>query len=194
MDSGLTTVRCPSANCIAELAFEDVCAAAAADRALVERYDSLLLRQALGSDTSFVWCKNTSCGSGQFHPDGVAAPIITCRRCGSKSCFQHDVVWHDGFTCSEYDAHRRPVNIDTADYLRRYTKVCPHCSRMVEKIDGCDHMVCVRPGGCGSEFCWVCLADWTPIRTYGNSRHNVGCRHYRTDDQPAVNNYDYDSD
>ncbi|KAH7344042.1 hypothetical protein B0J17DRAFT_625622 [Rhizoctonia solani] len=139
MGSGHTTVRCPSANCTAELAYEDVCTAAR-DKALVERYDSLLLRQALGSDTSFVWCKNTACGSGQFHPDGDSAPIVTCRRCGTKSCFQHDVIWHAGFTCSEYDAHLRPVNMDTADYLTKYTKVCPHCTRMVQKIDGCDHM------------------------------------------------------
>ncbi|CAE6443977.1 unnamed protein product [Rhizoctonia solani] len=188
--SGHTTVRCPSANCTAELAYEDVCAAAR-DKALVERYDSLLLRQALGSDTSFVWCKNTSCGSGQFHPDGNSAPIVTCRRCGTKSCFQHDVIWHVGFTCSEYDAHIRPVNGDTADYLKMYTKVCPHCTRMVQKIDGCDHMVCVRPGGCGKEFCWACLADYGPIRTYGNSRHNAGCPHR---DSGTSHGYAYDSD
>ncbi|KAJ1308399.1 hypothetical protein OPQ81_004105 [Rhizoctonia solani] len=167
MSSGHTTVRCPSAECTAELAYEDVCAAAR-DKALVERYDSLLLRQALGSDTSFVWCKNTSCGSGQFHPDGDSAPIVTCRRCGAKSCFQHDVVWHAGFTCSEYDAHRRPVNTDTADYLRMYTKVCPHCTRMVQKIDGCDHMVCAPQEGVERNFAgpaWQIMFPSAPTGT-----------------------------
>ncbi|KAF8681255.1 hypothetical protein RHS04_03591 [Rhizoctonia solani] len=36
MDSGLTTVRCPSANCISELAYEDVCSAAG-NKAVIER-------------------------------------------------------------------------------------------------------------------------------------------------------------
>jgi len=175
--SGHVEVRCPAANCTVQLTYDEVCAAAKGDKALVDRFDSLLLRQALGSDTTFVWCKNPACGSGQYHEDGVAAPIITCRRCHTKSCFEHDVIWHDGLTCSEYDALRQPTNSSTADYLQRHTKVCPSCTRMVEKIAGCDHMVCLRPGGCGHEFCWSCLASYKDIRQYGNAFHKEGCRH-----------------
>ncbi|KAF8603521.1 hypothetical protein BDV93DRAFT_523291 [Ceratobasidium sp. AG-I] len=177
MSSGQTEVRCPAGNCSMVLAYDDVRSAANGDKALIDRYDALLLRQALGADATFVWCKNPNCGSGQYHEDGNAAPIITCRRCKTKSCFEHDVVWHVDLTCSEYDANRRPVNTQTTDYLQRYTKVCPGCTRMVEKIDGCDHMVCVKPGGCGYEFCWECLADYRDIRNYGNERHGAGCRH-----------------
>jgi len=175
--SGQVDIRCPAESCTILLTYDEVCAAATGDKALIDRFDSLLLRQALGADSTFVWCKNFACGSGQYHEDGVAAPIITCRRCKTKSCFEHDVIWHDHLTCSEYDALRRPTNGATSDYLARYTKVCPGCTRMVEKIDGCDHMVCVRPGGCGHEFCWECLSDYTAIRQYGNGYHREGCRH-----------------
>ena len=40
-------------------------------------------------------------------------------------------------------------------------------------------MTCRRPGGCGHEFCWLCLADFQEIQEGGNAYHHTTCRHYR---------------
>ncbi|CAE6376392.1 unnamed protein product [Rhizoctonia solani] len=48
----------------------------------------------------------------------------------------------------------------------------------IEKVDGCDHITCSLPGGCGHEFCWICLADYKLILQEGNHRHNQDCSHY----------------
>ena len=49
------------------------------------------------------------------------------------------------------------------DYLRRTCKRCPQCRRIIEKVSGCDAMVCGRDyhssasdqqGGCGASFNW----------------------------------------
>lgn len=32
-------------------------------------------------------------------------------------------------------------------------KQCPHCRRVIDRSDGCDHMTCP----CGTVFCWGCL-------------------------------------
>ncbi|CAE6397190.1 unnamed protein product [Rhizoctonia solani] len=48
----------------------------------------------------------------------------------------------------------------------------------IEKVDGCDHMTCHRPVGCGYEFCWICLADYGPIRREGKHKHSTDCQHF----------------
>lgn len=40
-------------------------------------------------------------------------------------------------------------------------------------------MTCRRNvGGCGAEFCWLCLADYGPIVRDGNHRHQETCQYY----------------
>ena len=45
--------------------------------------------------------------------------------------------------------------------LSRFCRACPHCGCRIEKIDGCDAMVCGRDAhgvsiglGCGKNFSW----------------------------------------
>lgn len=51
---------------------------------------------------NFIWC-TAGCGSGQIHDSDARHPIVTCLHCGQRSCFQHNVPWHEGLTCKEYD-------------------------------------------------------------------------------------------
>lgn len=68
----------------------------------------------------------------------------------------------------------------SAEYIKTQTKSCPGCTAPIVKFgDGCDHMKCAPPGGCGFEFCWLCLCDFEPIRQDGNHRHEPECKHYR---------------
>jgi hypothetical protein len=55
----------------------------------------------MGNDENFVWCKN--CDFGQLHESGSEHPIVRCLRCSYRSCFRHEVPWHDRMTCEEYD-------------------------------------------------------------------------------------------
>jgi hypothetical protein len=43
------------------------------------------------------------CESGQIHEDADAGPIMTCNHCGFKSCVIHQMPFHEGETCSQYD-------------------------------------------------------------------------------------------
>eukprot|EP00996_Jenningsia_fusiforme_P000116 NODE_1078_length_1720_cov_37.128665_g954_i0.p1 GENE.NODE_1078_length_1720_cov_37.128665_g954_i0~~NODE_1078_length_1720_cov_37.128665_g954_i0.p1 ORF type:complete len:509 (-),score=79.34 NODE_1078_length_1720_cov_37.128665_g954_i0:194-1672(-) len=47
------------------------------------------------------------------------------------------------------------------EYKERYCALCPHCNRIVQKLEGCDAMVCGRDAhggnaqdGCGQSFDW----------------------------------------
>ncbi|KAL7819223.1 hypothetical protein V8C44DRAFT_317345 [Trichoderma aethiopicum] len=51
---------------------------------------------------NFFWC-TSDCGSGQIHESGHELPIVICLHCSHRSCFRHNVAWHQGLTCDEYD-------------------------------------------------------------------------------------------
>jgi hypothetical protein len=55
----------------------------------------------------------------------------------------------------------------------RGVKRCPKCTKVIQKSGGCDHMICL--GGCGHQFCWLCLAEWKGV----SMRHYEFCRHFR---------------
>lgn len=171
------SVTCP--ECKKELDHAAV-KAYAADRDF-QKYDTLLLRRVLRSLPDFRWCKNSTCGSGQEHSSGHAAPVLRCHACNKRSCFTHDVPWHEGLTCGDYDdmLARDHDEIANEDYKRRMTKPCPKCETAIEKSTGCDHMTCMkRAGGCGHEFCWCCLADYEPILRDGNHHHKSTCTYW----------------
>ena len=60
------------------------------------------MRAALSEADNFVWC-TSGCGSGQIHESGTAQPIVTCLHCNHRSCFHHNVAWHESLSCEEYD-------------------------------------------------------------------------------------------
>lgn len=51
---------------------------------------------------NFIWC-TADCGSGQIHDSGSDQPIVTCLSCSHRSCFEHNVAWHQNLTCDEYN-------------------------------------------------------------------------------------------
>ncbi|CAG8532713.1 1608_t:CDS:2 [Paraglomus occultum] len=65
---------------------------------------------------------------------------MTCNACGAKSCYTHEIPWHDGMTCDAYEEARKAAEKATEDYLQRGTKSCPKCGVHIEKNGGCDHM------------------------------------------------------
>lgn len=80
-------------------------------------------------------------------------PIVTCVGCGNKSCYIHNVAWHEGMTCDEYDAEWRanqPAHAEANEAskatIASRTKRCPACERPIEKDGGCQHMTCKLHG------------------------------------------------
>jgi len=180
---GLAEIKCPGTNCKNTLSWDDVRMWAAPDTFLA--YDTMLLQQAISKEPDFRWCKNPYCRSGQVHTGGDALTIMICQACGSKSCFTHDVLWHAGRTCAQYDGDlpRKDNEIvkeeaASSDYLKKKTQACPSCRRRVIKESGCDHMTCHKPGGCGHEFCWLCFAPYGEIRKHGNHLHLRTCTYF----------------
>ncbi|KAL7941676.1 hypothetical protein V8C42DRAFT_334447 [Trichoderma barbatum] len=93
-----TDIRCP--ECRELLDYTDI--QRYADGETFKRYETLALRSAMAEAENFFWC-TSGCGSGQIHESGQDQPIVICLHCTHRSCFHHNVAWHQGLTCEEYD-------------------------------------------------------------------------------------------
>ncbi|PKK50637.1 hypothetical protein CI102_4866 [Trichoderma harzianum] len=93
-----TDIRCP--ECREFLDYTDI--QRYADEETFKRYETLALRAAMAEAENFFWC-TSGCGSGQIHESGQDQPIVICLHCTHRSCFHHNVAWHQGLTCDEYD-------------------------------------------------------------------------------------------
>lgn len=142
-------------------------------------------RRFLQSLPEYRECISPGCGSSQLHEGGTDSPIVTCRACGHKTCFNHrDTPWHGELSCEEYDEDlrvaglpgmmgEREMGLEMSEKLvREQTRPCPGCKFDIMKTGGCQHMTCRK---CGFEFCWECKADYAVIRKVGKSGHNEGC-------------------
>ncbi|KAE9379971.1 hypothetical protein N431DRAFT_323331 [Stipitochalara longipes BDJ] len=179
---GRAVVVCPT--CAEILSYEEV--SKWSTKGIFEKYDELLFRGYLNEEKEFHWCINPSCSrrnNGQIHIGGD--PKMICIECGFEMCINklhgRVIPWHKNLTCKEcYSKHVRQGK-DTAKSLwliERTTKACPKCKVLIEKIEHCDHFTCTPPVGCGTQFCWECLALWSDVLDRGWKAHANGCRYH----------------
>ncbi|CAG8452832.1 21039_t:CDS:2 [Cetraspora pellucida] len=135
-------IPCPTKGCKKIMERYDIKSIATEE--LFERYDSLAFRIAIQKIPEFRWCK-APCGAGQIHIGKDNAPIVICENCGKESCYIHQVIWHMGKTCREYDEDMKQSEFATEDYLLRNTKRCPNCFRLIEKGEGSNSRQFTRP-------------------------------------------------
>lgn len=172
----INSIRCPTIDCQAAMRYYEIMLLA--DPQTGNRYDKLLAKQSLGGESNYVACQNTACTGGQLHEGGHDAPVVTCYVCHAKSCFTHQVPWHENFTCKQWDQQglQKDAAMEaTAQYLSKFTKECPRCGCHIEKNEGCDHMTCTR---CECSFCWVCFAPYERILKDGNHHHDSTCKYH----------------
>ncbi|QRW24803.1 IBR domain protein [Rhizoctonia solani] len=91
---------------------------------------------------------------------GPEDATVQCRLCLSNICTHCHVEQHEGITCADYKASHDDSEIQRSFDRWRAThnvKPCPNCSAPIEKIAGCNHMMC---SACRTHMCWVCLAGF----------------------------------
>lgn len=112
------------------------------------RYDHYLLLNHLSSEPNFRWCLRDTCDSGQlYEATEHLEPHVYCDECAFEMCFTHQIPWHEGLSCEQYDSQREHGDPDyqqTQGWLRSNAKNCPgpNCGVSIEKDAGCFHMTC----------------------------------------------------
>jgi len=176
IENGEFAISCQSCN--SSLQFQEVVRylrLSGAPRRLEELYQTIYTqreREANCHERKMITCLNPDCGSQQ---DIGGESVVTCRQqyCKWKMCAIHNRVYMGGkFCCS---AAKDP-SCDSSEWVVAHTKSCPNCNAPIEKNGGCDHMTCKKSaGGCGFEFCWVCLTDFEQILQ--TEQHHLCCTH-----------------
>ncbi|KAK5658795.1 hypothetical protein OQA88_1607 [Cercophora sp. LCS_1] len=158
-------LKCP--DCPELLKYSDVKRYAAKDT--FDRYDTLATRAAVEMLPNFRWCLSPICESGQIDVD--ECPRFKCQACPAKHCIKHNVPWHKGETCDDYDKRNKQRKKDdkaSEQMIRKTSKKCPECKKDVHKFTGCNHITCV----CGHEWCYICFAPFQR-----NEHGFLFCRH-----------------
>lgn len=167
-------IPCPSTGCPQKLRYYDV--EKWASPAVFERFDKSLLQDHLRTGKRYVRCIARGCPAGQEHTGKGGNTTVVCHSCGAKQCFYHQVPWHEGFACEQWDTYR--PNMVRQSRLKGEKMSCPKCKRQLVKEDGYDRFTCGPQVGCGYQFCWECLVPWSEVGPHDHSRHYDNCKYY----------------
>ena len=78
---------------------------------------------------------------------------MACPTCNHRFCAIHGDA-HPNKTCAEYSNSKRARQERKSEkVISRFTKPCSHCGAFIEKISGCDHIVC---SSCKQDMCFRC--------------------------------------
>ncbi|XP_015730974.1 E3 ubiquitin-protein ligase RNF14 isoform X2 [Coturnix japonica] len=187
-DGQVHCLNCPEPNCssvatpgqVKELVGEH----------LFARYDRLLLQSTLDLMADVVYCPRPACQTPVMQEPGCTMGICSC--CNYAFCTACKMTYHGVSPCklseeklmdlrNEYleadEATKRLMEqrygkrviqkaveeIESKQWLEKNSKSCPCCSTPIEKLDGCNKMMCT---GCMQYFCWLCMASLSRADPY----------------------------
>lgn len=106
---------------------------------------------------------------------------IKCEQCNKDWCWPCYAPAHPNETCRHFKKKHTQLDIwaktHRADNTnQRNAQRCPKCSIYIEKIDGCDHMICTK---CNSKFCYRCGSKMRLPFYFGHdAKYSVfGCKY-----------------
>lgn len=143
-------------------------------------YDRFLIDAFVDENADMSWCPGKGCPLVCRAPLAGGSLEVECR-CGTQWCFGCKGDVHLPVQCSVVQDWTKECDTRKPDaaWLLANTKLCPKCGNPIEKNGGCMHMTCRKPGGCGHEFCWLCLSPW--------NAHKV-CNRYQKPEKSQVKN------
>jgi ariadne-1 len=142
------------------------------------KYKKCIQKNFTDLNSNIKWCPNKGC-SCCVRCDSASNKEIDCV-CGHTFCFKCHKEGHRPCPCDMVDIwdKKNTSESENIKWITANTKPCPNCKKHIEKNQGCDHMTCRKQaGGCGYEFCWVCMGDW---------KNHKGCNKFDYDKQISL--------
>ncbi|PIC31138.1 hypothetical protein B9Z55_022143 [Caenorhabditis nigoni] len=140
-------------------------------------------------------CSTADCIGIYSKEKGDVRDLKECITCGKPYCRWCLSGSHENQSC--VDAKRIQNSERSLEAFIRESggrvKPCPtrDCGSIIEKSDGCNHMICPK---CEIHFCWICLftaEEQGPIYAHMQEVHNSFYEDNHDEDQPAQGQYMY---
>lgn len=177
-DGNVQKLICPQENCESIAIPAQVLSLVGIE--MFNKYDSLLLRDALNNMTDIVYCPRVQCQCAVIPED---ATLCRCPDCKNVFCALCRQAYHGIEPCKltnnqlkeivelykngdedikvqlerKYGERRIKNAIEESSSLNlieNTSKKCPKCTSWLQKIDGCNKMTCSK---CQCYFCWLCM-------------------------------------
>jgi len=136
-------VKCPAHRCKHVLEFDDI--RRFATQKIFERFDRFILQMTLSNLDGLVACPR-NCG-GYLQEDCVLCSNAECRNRklpkGELTATRRKREW--------YQLNSRSHQLFGKYVQQNTVKCCPTCFVIIEKNEGCDHMLCSR---CSTKYLW----------------------------------------
>lgn len=129
----------------------------------IKEFEKVIYKNFTDNNVDMKWCPAPDCGICVRSLTHFGKEI-TCE-CGNVFCFKCGREGHRPCQCELVEAWIVKNNSESENvkWLQANTKKCPGCHKFIEKNQGCNHMTCRKEaGGCGFEFCWICMGEWKP--------------------------------
>jgi ariadne-1 len=125
------------------------------------KFEEWYVRSYVDDNPVVKWCTNPAGCELACEYQGGDQCEIKCG-CGFISCWSCGEESHRPADCKTVHQWniKNSAESENISWIRANTKKCPKCHKPIEKNQGCNHMICSKAGGCGHEFCWLCLGDW----------------------------------
>ncbi|KAF2071093.1 hypothetical protein CYY_007579 [Polysphondylium violaceum] len=152
-------IPCPTPKCTSFFQYDQI--KYLVDPLIFAKYEEFTFNIFLMKSPNYKWCPNPVCGNVVYGE--IDNPRCKCSNtnCNFDFCFNCEVEWHHNSTCHQYQIWRIENKLVDTTYSawtkKADTKKCPKCKSIIEKNEGCNHIVC----HCGYNFCWLCGGKFT---------------------------------
>uniref|UniRef100_A0A0D9VWI2 RBR-type E3 ubiquitin transferase n=1 Tax=Leersia perrieri TaxID=77586 RepID=A0A0D9VWI2_9ORYZ len=176
VNGGQKQIRCMEVKCPA------ICDEEVVQRLLGAKYpaaasrlDGFLVQSYVEDNDAARWCPSAPhCGSAVRVDGGREACEDVVCPCGVAFCFGCGASPpHSPCPCAMWErwgAYRNGGELANLKWIVANTKSCPKCSKPIQKIDGCNHVVCT----CGQHLCYACGAATGMLYMHECNRYKEG--------------------
>ncbi|CDW91472.1 ibr domain containing protein [Stylonychia lemnae] len=139
-------LKCPDYNCQAVLSREVI--KNLTNKNQFSKYLGLQQNYDLINNKNKKFCPIPDCKNVLERNRLIINTKVKCSKCEKNVCFDCQSIWHQGKSCRQYQ--REIINSLS---LNKDAQKCPKCKVVIEKNEGCIHMLCYK---CQHNFCWGC--------------------------------------